>query len=111
MGMGGLGGLGMGGLGGIDPNMMEQALNNPEAQRMMQDMFSNPEQLRNMINSHPQLQAMVNSNPQMRMMLENPQMLQMMSQMMQNPALLGNVCLYRWSRRTRRTRRPCWRQP
>lgn len=57
---------------------------------MMQQLFSDPAALRQMIDSNPMLSGMVNSNPQMRAALENPAMLQMMQQMMADPNALGN---------------------
>ena len=56
---------------------------------MMQQLFANPDALRNMINSNPMLQQMAQNNPQLQAALDNPQMLQMMGQMMSNPQMMG----------------------
>ena len=42
-------------------------------------MLSNPEALRNMINSNPMLKQMVDNNPQLATALNDPQTMQMMS--------------------------------
>ena len=86
-GMGGLSGMdfgnlgGMGGMGGMNPQMMQQMMQNPQFQTMAQNLLSNPEALRNMINSNPMLSQMAQNNPQLQTMLNDPTMLQNMQGM------------------------------
>lgn len=49
-----------GGAGMPSPEQMNQMMNNP----MVQSMMDNPEFMRNMMESNPQVQAMLDSNPQ-----------------------------------------------
>ena len=46
-------GGGLGNLSGMDFPAMQNAMNNPQMREMMQSLLSNPEMLRNMINSNP----------------------------------------------------------
>jgi hypothetical protein len=89
-GMGGMPGMpgmpgmgGMGGMGGMDPAMIQQAMQNPQVQAMMQ----NPAMMQQMMNN-PQVQQMMAGNPaaqqQMQQLMQNPEQMQQMMQMMQN---------------------------
>ena len=68
-----------GGLGnmGINPQMMSQILSNPMYMQMMQNMLQNPEMLQMALNS-PQMRQLARNNPQMQALLNNPQLLQQM---------------------------------
>lgn len=91
-GMPGMPGMqGMQGMQGVDPNMMNQFMQNPQARAMAQQLLSDPEQLRNMINSNPMLQQMAQNNPQLQAMLDNPQMMQMVSGMLDNPQAMQGM--------------------
>eukprot|EP00405_Crypthecodinium_cohnii_P053343 CAMPEP_0206589660 /NCGR_PEP_ID=MMETSP0325_2-20121206/39071_1 /ASSEMBLY_ACC=CAM_ASM_000347 /TAXON_ID=2866 /ORGANISM="Crypthecodinium cohnii, Strain Seligo" /LENGTH=401 /DNA_ID=CAMNT_0054098293 /DNA_START=86 /DNA_END=1291 /DNA_ORIENTATION=+ len=69
---------GMGGLGGMNPQMMQQMMNNPAMMSQAQQMMNNPQMMQ-------QAQQMMN-NPQMmqqvQQMMNNPQMMQQMQNMM-----------------------------
>jgi len=83
--LGGLAGLGlpdMGSLGGgglLDPAMMQQMLQNPQIQQMMQGLLSNPAYMNQIMNMQPQLRGMMNQNPQFREMMQNPEFIRQMS--------------------------------
>lgn len=75
----GMGGAGMGMGMGMDmnrmqeemmrnPQMMQQIMNSP----MMQGMLDNPEMLREIMLNNPQMQAMLDSNPHVRHVLNDP---------------------------------------
>jgi ubiquilin len=51
-----------------------QMLENPMMQQMMDQMMSNPEIVRGMMQSNPMMQQMRQSNPQVAAMMENPEM-------------------------------------
>ncbi|XP_024391182.1 ubiquitin domain-containing protein DSK2a isoform X1 [Physcomitrium patens] len=84
--LGGLAGLGlqdlgmMGGAGGLmDPGFMQQMLQNPQMQQMMQGILSNPQYMNQIMNMQPQLQTFLNQNPQFRDMMQNPDFIRQMS--------------------------------
>jgi hypothetical protein len=59
---------------------------------VVQAMMSNPDVMRNMIQSNPQLRAMAEANPQIYHVLNDPGTMQEMMRVMQNPvrhSLLG----------------------
>ena len=81
MGMGGgmpnmMAGGGMSGMGGmnLNPSQINEVLNNP----MMQQMLQNPEMLNQMIQMNPMLRQMAENNPQLQAMLANPEMMRAM---------------------------------
>lgn len=82
-GMGGNGGLE--GMGGMNPQMMQQMMQNPQFRTMAQNLLSNPDALRNMINSNPMLSQMAQNNPQLQTMLNDPQMLNQMQGLFGGP--------------------------
>lgn len=86
-GLSGMGG--MGGTQGMNFPAMQQAMQNPQMQEMVQQLMGNPEMLRNMINSNPMLQGMVSNNPQLQAMMNNPDMMRNMSTMMRNGQMPG----------------------
>jgi ubiquilin len=93
LGLGGVGGLaGLNNMPGLseqdlDPSNIQQLMQNPQVQSMLQSMLQDPQALQNMINQDPYLRSMVQNNPQMQSALNNPMMLQMMS----DPNLLNSV--------------------
>jgi len=75
--LGNLGGLGgLGGPGGMNPGQLGEMMNNPEYQRAMNAVLSNPAVLNQVLNS-PQIRPLLEQNPQLRAMLQNPQMRQL----------------------------------
>ncbi|KAG2389011.1 hypothetical protein C9374_014411 [Naegleria lovaniensis] len=80
MGMGGMGGM-QPNLGGMNPQQVQQMMNNPFMQRMMGEMLSDPQMLDQLINSNPMLQQMTQNNPMLRTMLSNPQFIQQVMQL------------------------------
>jgi ubiquilin len=81
LGLPDLGMLGSGGAGGglFDPEMMQQMLQNPQVQQMMQGLLSNPTYMNQIMNMQPQLRTMMNQNPQFREMMQNPDFIRQMS--------------------------------
>ncbi|XP_022099681.1 ubiquilin-1-like [Acanthaster planci] len=101
-GLGGLGGLGNLGFGSANfmemqqqmqqqllsnPDMMQQVLNNPMTQSLMQ----NPDLMRQMILSNPQMQELMERNPEIRHMLNNPELLRQTMEMARNPAMMQEM--------------------
>lgn len=83
----------------MDPNMMASMLQNPGIQSMMQQLFSNPELVRQVtissfffspktMESNPMLQSAMNSNPALRSMMQNPEFLRQLSDPQTMNALL-----------------------
>uniref|UniRef100_A0A7I4EFD6 Uncharacterized protein n=1 Tax=Physcomitrium patens TaxID=3218 RepID=A0A7I4EFD6_PHYPA len=69
----------MGGSGGLmDPAMIQQMLQNPQIQEMMQGILSNPAYMNQIMNMQPQLRAMLNQNPHFRDMMQNPDFIRQM---------------------------------
>jgi ubiquilin len=88
MGMPGMGmgmpGMGMPGMDGMDLNnpQLQSMMNNPQMRQMAQNLLSNPDMLRNMINNNPMLAQMTQNNPQLQSMLNNPEMMRSMGEQM-----------------------------
>ena len=83
---------GMGGFPGMpDPQTMESMMNSPEYQQMMDELLSNPEQLRSLMQMNP----MIANNPMMRqgmdMLLQNPEMFRQAFQQMGGTGGLANM--------------------
>ncbi|CAK9199506.1 unnamed protein product [Sphagnum troendelagicum] len=85
--MGGQAGLGLPDLGSLgvaggilDPGTMQQMLQNPHIQQMMQDLLSNPQYMSQIMNMQPHLHSLLNQNPQFReMMQQNPDLIRQIS--------------------------------
>ena len=60
---------------GMNPQMMGQLFSNPMYMQMVQNMLQNPEMLQMALNS-PQMRQLAQNNPQMQAILNNPQLLQ-----------------------------------
>merc|ERR1711892_136703 len=85
-GMGGFGGIpGMGNLGMGSANFMEMQ------QRMQRDLMSNPDVIRQMLESNPQMQEVMERNPEIRQMLNNPEVLRQMMEIARNPSRLQEM--------------------
>ena len=61
----------------VGPEKMEQMLNDPQYQGMIEDMLNDPDTLRHLMNTDPMMQNMIKNNPGMRMVLENPALMKM----------------------------------
>ncbi|XP_071845619.1 ubiquilin-1-like [Apostichopus japonicus] len=104
---GSMGGLGMSGLSGLgldsanfaqmsqqmqqqlmsNPDMMRQVLDNPMVQNLMQ----NPEMMRQMIMGNPQMQQLMERNPEIAHMLNNPELLRQTMEIARNPAAMQEM--------------------
>ncbi|KAL0483356.1 ubiquilin [Acrasis kona] len=89
-GAAGFGG-GLGGLGdptmGMNPEQMEQMMNNP----MVQNMLSNPEVVRQMMMSNPQMREVMQNNPEVGRILSDPEMLRRTMELSRNPNLMREM--------------------
>ena len=70
-----------------NPDMMRQMLDNP----MVQSLMSNPDVIREMMMSNPQMQSLVERNPEIQHMLNNPQLMRETMEMARNPAALSEL--------------------
>jgi len=61
----------------VDPDKMEEMLNDPQYQGMIEDMLNDPDTLRHLMNTDPMMQNMIKNNPGMKMVLENPALMKM----------------------------------
>lgn len=82
MGMPGMGMPGMGAPGGFpgmqsmfNPEMIANILDNPMIKNMMNEMFSDPEKLKDIIAANPMLGEMAEGNPEIQEMISNPEKL------------------------------------
>ncbi|KAF0972537.1 hypothetical protein FDP41_009440 [Naegleria fowleri] len=91
--LGGFGGdnnnnmFGAGGFPNVDPNMMQQMMNNP----FVQSMLNNPDFIREMMNSNPQMQQIMRNNPEVGRMLQDPEMIRRAMEMARNPELMREM--------------------
>lgn len=79
----------------VDPDKMEELLDDPQYEGMMQQMLEDPETLRQLMEENPAMKSMLNSNPMMKSMLSNPAMLKM---------IFSNSCSTQTRKRSRRPR-------
>jgi hypothetical protein len=61
----------------VDPDKMEEMLNDPQYQGMIEEMLNDPDTLRHLMNNDPMMQNMIKNNPAMKMVLENPALMKM----------------------------------
>jgi len=89
-GFGGLGGLGGLGVGDEPPSeeAMRAMLNNPFVRQSLDQVFSDPEAMQSMIDSHPGLSAAIEANPELRQALSNPEALRQAFNLATNPSLM-----------------------
>merc|ERR1719334_2619729 len=67
--------------------MLRQVLDNPLTQSLM----SNPDVIRQMLESNPQMQEVMERNPEIRQMLNNPEVLRQMMEIARNPSRLQEM--------------------
>ncbi|XP_004929678.1 ubiquilin-1 isoform X2 [Bombyx mandarina] len=70
-----------------NPDMLRQVLDNPLVQQMMND----PENMRSLITSNPQMQDLMSRNPEISHMLNNPELLRQTMELARNPAMLQEL--------------------
>ncbi|XP_050676238.1 ubiquilin-1 [Leptidea sinapis] len=70
-----------------NPDMLRQVLDNPLVQQMMND----PENMRSLITSNPQMQDLMSRNPEISHMLNNPDLLRQTMELARNPAMLQEL--------------------
>merc|ERR1712038_411494 len=101
-GLGGLGGMGLPGLGSANFSEMQQQMtdgmrSNPELMRQVldspltQSLMSNPEVMRGLIQSNPQMRQLMERNPEINHMLNNPDILRQTMEIARNPAMLQEL--------------------
>jgi len=67
------------------PPHMQEMMQNPFMQQMMDNMLSNPEFLEMIMNNNPQMQALMNQNPEIRALMRDPDTMRQAMQMMRDP--------------------------
>ncbi|CAH3169258.1 unnamed protein product [Porites lobata] len=96
-GIDGLGGLGMFGNSGNLQQMSQQLMSNPDMLRQMMDnpmvqsMMSNPDLIRQIFLSNPQMQQLIERNPEISHILNNPDLMRQTMEMVRNPSLMQEM--------------------
>lgn len=98
--LGGLGG-GLGTEGGLfgeaQQRMQQEMMSNPEMLRQMmenplvQNLMSNTDYVRTILTSSPQMQQLMERNPEISHLLNNPELLRQTMEMVRNPAMLQEL--------------------
>ncbi|KAK3735016.1 hypothetical protein QZH41_010667 [Actinostola sp. cb2023] len=99
---GGLGtGMGMGGESGnlnqMTQQLQQQMMSNPDVMRQVMDspivqsMMANPELMRQVILGNPQMQSLIERNPEISHILNNPELMRQTMEMARNPALMQEM--------------------
>ena len=70
-----------------NPEMLQQMMDNP----MVQNMMSNPEVMRQLMQSNPQMQQLMERNPEITHMLNNPELLRQTMELARNPAMMQEL--------------------
>ncbi|XP_027052478.1 ubiquilin-1-like isoform X2 [Pocillopora damicornis] len=96
-GLDGIGGFDMLGNSGNIHQMSQQLMSNPEMLRQMMDnpmvqsMMSNPDLIRQMILSNPQMQQIIERNPEISHILNNPDLMRQTMEMVRNPSVMQEM--------------------
>jgi len=61
----------------VDPDKMEEILDDPQYQGMMEQMLDDPDTLRQLMNENPMMRNMLKDNPGLKTMMENPALMKM----------------------------------
>lgn len=56
----------------VDPDKMQQIMQDPQYQGMMQQLLDDPDTLRQVMEENPMIRNMIKDNPMMKSMLSNP---------------------------------------
>ncbi|KAK9508229.1 hypothetical protein O3M35_007935 [Rhynocoris fuscipes] len=70
-----------------NPETLSQIMNNPIVQQLMSD----PNNMRQLIMSNPQMQELVDRNPEINHMLNNPELLRQTMELARNPSMLQEL--------------------
>merc|ERR1719423_406057 len=70
-----------------NPDLMRQIMDSPLTQSLM----SNPEIMRNLIQSNPQMRQLMDRNPEINHMLNNPDILRQTMEIARNPAMMQEL--------------------
>ena len=62
---------------GVNPEMMQQLMQNPMMRQMMNQMMENPQLMQTMIQGNPMFNQMAGQNPMIAQMLQNPEMMRL----------------------------------
>lgn len=100
LGLGGLPGLaGLGSMNFMDlqQRMQREVMSNPETLRQImsnpfvQQLMSDPNNMRSIFMSNPQMQELMERNPEINHMLNNPELLRQTMELARNPAMLQEL--------------------
>lgn len=61
----------------VDPDKMEQMLDDPQYQGMLEQMMQDPDTMRQLMEENPMMKSMMNNNPMMKQVFSNPALLKM----------------------------------
>ncbi|CAH1797187.1 unnamed protein product [Owenia fusiformis] len=98
-GLAGMEGLGMGGSNFMEmqQRMQQELMSNPETLRnmmdspMVQSMMSNPDIMRNLITANPQMRELMERNPEITHMLNNPELMRQTMELARNPSMMQEL--------------------
>jgi len=101
-GLGGLAGLSNLGMGSgnfmeMQQNMQRELLSNPDMLRQMMDsplvqsLMTNPDYMRHILTSNPQMQQLLERHPEINHVLNNPELLRQTMEIARNPAMLQEL--------------------
>ncbi|KAL8570751.1 hypothetical protein ACOMHN_006901 [Nucella lapillus] len=98
-GLAGISGLGMGSANFMDmqQRMQSEVMSNPDLMRQMMDtpfvqqMMSNPDIMRQLIMNNPQMRDLMERNPEISHMLNNPDLMRQTMELARNPTMLQEL--------------------
>ncbi|KXJ11897.1 ubiquilin-1 [Exaiptasia diaphana] len=89
--------FGSGNLSQMTQQLQQQMMTNPDVMRQVMDspivqsMMSNPELMRQVILGNPQMQNLIERNPEISHILNNPELMRQTMEMARNPALMQEM--------------------
>ncbi|GAB0098519.1 ubiquilin-1 [Sergentomyia squamirostris] len=90
-------GVGQGTFMDLQARMQNEIMTNPELMRnildnpLVQQLMNNPDTMRSLITSNPQMQDLMQRNPEISHMLNNPELLRQTMELARNPSMLQEL--------------------